>query len=341
MGPRPRNFIVFFDEKVGSTALISLLDRMRDICIVQLATTIAYEPFDRHNCGPMPKSRLKRCLNMTLGGGAVDMRRLNRLYLKTGRGALQPIDASYAVGFKMRFRPPWPAVADRLPKLRWGPVRRGMRLLRERLRRHQRESFARMIFDVVRSNHVVAFVMIRNDLLRWALSHYHGDGTGQPGHLQFRLAAGEISRHDIGRLHVDCDRLAGIIDRCRADHDAKLRLHADLLAAGIDAHLICYEDFLHRREQCVRQVLKRIGIDPRPDELSEIARGELPFQKVHPDRIDAFVENHEEVTARFRQLLEAPTSAGVARNDVEEAVSVQPGVAAATEVFDQRRHDIE
>lgn len=63
------------------------------------------------------------------------------------------------------------------------------------------------MIKILRRNDTVVFLAVRQDVFRWGLSKYHGDGTGQPpGHLQFKLARGELQKSEIGKIHVDPER---------------------------------------------------------------------------------------------------------------------------------------
>lgn len=287
----PRNFVVFFDEKVGSTALISVLGKLRGVSVARLDDGIVYEPFDRHRAGRLSRRELWRCLELLLGGG--DMAALNRAYRPAGQGPLGALDQSGAVGLKMRFQPPWNGFRVPLANTRYG------RRVQRRLHIARRRTFERRMFDLLRRHDGVAFVLVRDDLLRWALSHLHGDGTGRPGHLQFRLAVGKLSGEDIGTFRADCDRLAQIIERCRKMREAKLGLYRQLRAAGVDAHLVRYEEFLHQTHVCVERLLDCLGVESAGDEIAALLARTPEFRKVHPDRVEDFVENHEEVLARF------------------------------------------
>ena len=73
---------------------------------------------------------------------------------------------------------------------------------------YKRWLYRQVLFRLFARFRVVVVLLVRQDLLRWALSVYHGDGTGKPGALQFKLASGAIKREDIKPIEVDCERLA-------------------------------------------------------------------------------------------------------------------------------------
>ena len=67
------------------------------------------------------------------------------------------------------------------------------------------------MIDVIKANDLTIFLAVRQDVFRWALSKYHGDGTGKPGHIQFKLASGNISKSEIGTIRIDRDRFDQIV----------------------------------------------------------------------------------------------------------------------------------
>lgn len=288
-----RPFVIFFTEKEGSTPLVHLLDGFERISVVHADSEAAWEPFDTNCSGHMPIRDLERCLHHVFGPAPVDMDALNAIYQKTAPAPLAPIPTGAAVGFKMRFRPP-----RRGPWGVPGPAPVTTRVERA-LTVAQRRAFRHRMFRVLREHDVTVFIAVRQDILRWALSKYHGDGTGRPGHLQFKLAQGKITRADIGKIHVERDRLAAILRTCRETHDAKRRLEARLDAAGIRTAVLRYEDFLADQRSYLANLLHTIGVTPAEGEIDDvIARGSR-VEKVHADDLGEFVANADEVIDEF------------------------------------------
>ena len=100
------DFIVFFEEKEGTTALMRLLDNFNQLSLIHQTGNTGWEPFDRHACGRMSLSSLSQCFEIIFGNDPVDMERLNRIYTNTATGPLEFFDKQKAVGFKMRFVAP-------------------------------------------------------------------------------------------------------------------------------------------------------------------------------------------------------------------------------------------
>lgn len=282
-----KNFIIFFDEKEGTSPLVRLLNNFEKVSIVHRGH--GWEPFDRHSCGPMALRDLRACLEMIFGDEPVDFDRLNKIYLKTAKRPLNRIDTSASVGFKMRFAPPAPA----LPQINgfhfWNRKIEAITMLRYR----------RMMFDVLKKHDVTVFMAVRQDVLRWALSKYHGDGTGRPGHLQFKVARGKANGAYLEPIDVDCVRLGRIITKCKTAHGMKRQLMETLRAQGISAHPIRYEDFLDCKERYFSRFFGLLGIETSASEIQEALSKGSHFEKVHPDEISEFVINHEEVVERL------------------------------------------
>jgi len=288
-----RSFIIFFDEKSGTSPLVRLLDRFDLITVLHQEGNTGFEPFDRHNCGRMALSDLKHCLELIYDQGPRKTDELNRIYTRTAKRSLDVIGEKGVVGFKMRFTPPnpYPFHINRAPW--WNS------LYGQKFRKRYFQSFKNMMFDVLARHDIVVLVAVRQDVLRLGLSIYHGDGTGKPGHLQFNLARGAVARDEIGKIDVDCERLEEIILSCEFSHDEKRRLIEDLRQAGIRSQPILYEEFVADKRSYLDRIFKVLELQITNDEISKVLSEEEYLKKVHSDDISEFVENHEEVAHRF------------------------------------------
>ncbi len=288
-----RNFVILFNEKAGTSPLVRLLDKFDLISVVHQEKNAGFEPFDSHNCGRMSLGDLKQCLDLIYNQGSKNTEELNRLYTKTAKRPLAVIGEKGAVGFKMRFKPPkpYPFHIDRFPA--WN--RRSRTFFRERYIK----SFRNEMFDVFKRHDVVVLMAVRQNVLKLGLSIYHGDGTGKPGHLQFKLARGAINRDEIRKVSVDCERLEEIISNCEAMHAEKRLLMADFKQAGIQTYPILYEEFVTSKRGYLENLFKVLELEISNDEVSRVLSQEEYLKKVHSDDISEFVENHEEVLDRF------------------------------------------
>jgi hypothetical protein len=282
-----KNFIIFFDEKEGTSPLVRLLDNFDRISIIRQVGN--WEPFDRHRCGPMPLKNLESCLDLIFGSERTDFARLNEIYLETAKKPLQEVDTSVSVGFKMRFGPHAPVL----------PFTSGLSIWNNSVQAITNWQYRRMMFEVLKKNNVTVFLAVRQDLLRWGLSKYHGDGSGNPGHLQFKLARQKASSINLEPIHVECSRLEEIITECKNAHECKRRLLNALRSEGIAAHPLRYEDFLNDKEAYFSRFLHLVGIEASACEIQEALSKGAHFRKVHPDAISEFVQNHEEVAERI------------------------------------------
>jgi hypothetical protein len=283
-----KDFVIFFEEKEGTSPLVWLLNNFEQISIIQLVNNEGWEPFDRHNCGYISLSTLERYLEMVFRHTPMDVELLNQMYVKKGRTPLEVINPSGVVGFKMRFFPPTYIGAFS----RWN---RFSRILTT----YHTQSFKRMMINILKRNKAVVFLAVRQDLLRWGLSKYHGDGTGKPGHIQFKLASGAIDKNQIGKIHINCKRLETIISRCEASHGLKRRLMEELRLAGIPTYPLRYEDFLADKQEFVGQILNFLEVKVSKEQIGDVLDRGQYFVKVHSDDISTFVINHEEVEDRF------------------------------------------
>lgn len=177
------------------------------------------------------------------------------------------------------------------------------------------------MLDCLAVHKPVVFVMVRQDIFRWALSKYHGDGTGRRGHLQFKLAAGKISKDDIEHIRVRPQRLHRIIRRCWQIHGKKRRLLADLEVRGVEAYPLFYEDFVHEPVRFFTELTGHLGIPDAAGVEAMLTKG-TTFRKVHADDISTFVLNHEEIMQGFGHI----------RNPWEESFAYQEAEEEEEEV---------
>jgi hypothetical protein len=270
---RGRDFLMPFEEKEGTTAIVRRLHKFPQVDVIRARGE--WEPFDRHACGPMSLDTLTECLELIFSGASADA--INDVYRRTATRSLSRFDPRRSVGFKMRFK----HEGTRQPE------------------------FKEAMIEVLAQHNVLVLMAVRQDLLRWALSKYHGDGTGRPGHLQFQLASGALNRGDIPRISVDPAALERTIGRCRETHVAKRRLASDLRAAGLHVVPVRYEDFLADETAFFRDLLSRLGHEPTERDMQEALSSDIGVQRVHGDDLSEYFVNAEELEARFGDRFEA------------------------------------
>jgi hypothetical protein len=156
-----------------------------------------------------------------------------------------------------------------------------------------------LIADVLNENNVIVFMLVRQDLLRWGLSKYHGNGSNRHGQLQFRVASGEITKEELGKINVDCNRLERIINECEQIHKRKRRVVKHLKTKGIEVHPLRYEDFLTDKSSYFKNFGEKLDLKINDQEIDKALNIGGFYQKVHSNDISEFVVNHEEVLAKL------------------------------------------
>ena len=270
-----------------------LLNNSDKISIIHQVNNMGWEPFDRHCCGAMPLLNLKKCLDIIYDKSSIDFRLLNEVYTKTATKSIQELTSTNtAVGFKMRFRPP----RDNFPFVRIFPSNLKISRIFQKL---YFSFFKRLVKASLKRNEVTVLWAVRQDVLRWGLSKYHGDGTGKSGHIQFKMASNQAKKGELDKIQVDCDRLEKIISHCEKSHRYKRKLMQNFEQSGISTYPILYEDFVANKEEYTIKLLDYLGIRTSSDEIKKVIIKGSFFEKVHSDDYSDFVENHEEVKERF------------------------------------------
>lgn len=273
-----RNFIILFEEKEGSTPIVRLLDNFKSIDIVHQVSNAGWEPLDLHCCGPISMRNYLRCLDLIYSNQTPYMQELNKVYTTTARSSLRSFRKDKSVGFKMRFQP---------------------QRTNERLRQLLMHAFTQRSINRFRVHDVRVFVTVRQDVFRWALSKYHGDGTGRPGHLQFKLARGKIDRSQIPKIHVDLNAFGRLLERCERTIMLKRRLIDRLNRKGVTASPMLYESFCGDKRAFFAEVLSSLGLPSAEGEIAAALEKGTKFQKVHSDDIRDFVVNADDVLEEF------------------------------------------
>lgn len=194
-------------------------------------------------------------------GSENSLQELNAVYSKYREDCQFTFQKGEHLGFKMRFRRTWKTE----------------------------------IFSLLREYNITAFVLIRQDVLRWALSKYHGDGTGKKGHLQFS----NISIKDLPKMAVNWKALKKQIDRCDKRIEDRMKLLEDLRNFGIAAYPLYYEDFCSNKIDYCKNLLSKLDIMMSEKEIEQVLNRECLYKKVHPEALSEFIENHEEILKRY------------------------------------------
>jgi hypothetical protein len=287
-------FLIFNHEKEGTNHLMWLLRGFDGLSVVHKHPQ-EMEPFDRHHCGPMAPGDLVACLDLIFGANC-DGRRLNEIYTRTADGPLGPVAGDGIPGFKMRFAPP--ANEDHAVLRRLAAIPGLGRGLASALN-IGRYRYQRGIFKALLRHGVKVFFTVREDTFRWALSLYHGDGTGQAGHLQFDVAWRARNLPRLPQIDVDRRRFAEVLEHCRVILRYKMKIMHRMQRSGIAVRPLYYEDLCAEPRHFLGALLQDIGLATSEAEIDSVVRRGTPYRKVHPTDISGFVTNHEEITAEF------------------------------------------
>lgn len=275
-----KDFVILFEEKEGTSAIVRYLNNLDEVSILHQINNKGWEPFDNHNCGDIKLSDLKKCMSLLFYKKRNNISKVNEIYRKTAKLNLENFEREgKSLGFKMRY----------IPTVRKNFIPKAINT----------KQYKRTLNNIFKSHDVVVFIMVRQDIFRWALSKYHGDGTGKKGHLQFKLASGDIKKDVIPKITVDVDKFDKIIHQCEQSHANKKKLLREFQEAGINAYPIFYEDFLESKKEFIKEFLEKINITPTDKSIDDAIEMGGYFKKVHSNDISGFVENHEEVMTKF------------------------------------------
>ena len=286
-----RDFVLFFGEKEGTSAMVRWADRLEGVSVVHHDNGRGWEPLEAHLLGRDLRLEEVSTLFSLIYSKPRDMDALRRTYaVKRPDRTLVSLPETGSVGLKMRWRPP--DVFHCGYELIDLPVNRLFREMRRS--RH----FAAMT-EQMAAHDVVPMMAARQDIFRWALSKYHGSGSGKKGHLQFKLASGEIERGDIPKVHVHLRKFGRLVDQCRRLHEGKRELAEALLAQGLSVKPLLYEDFLEDKVAFFEDFLESLGHPVRPGQVHSMLEGAINLQRVHTGPLSDYVENAVELERAF------------------------------------------
>ena len=260
-----KNFIIFFTEKEGSSPIIETLMKFDKIDI------IGFEPFDTYvftekefgGLGKdIKKEDLAECLDLIYKNDHDPdyYQKLINIYSK------------YNAEIKL----------NNFNKLENSI---GLKI---RLRNNE------LIFDKLKKYHVVTFVLIRQNVLRWALSKYVNK------HLQFEFDRDGDKNNDI-KMRFDCRRLQIHIQECEEALKDKKTLLTELKKYGIEFYPLYYEEFCHNKLDYFQNLLEKLDIKYSREAIEMTINQELLFKKAHSDNIREFAINYDEVYKTFRK----------------------------------------
>lgn len=243
-----KDFMILYRGHEGSSAIISHLKKSSNIDIV------GFEPFDTHHMkkhlkGPDLARVFKLMFDKSVNFGY--NKQIKDIYSQYTEIPINNIDKKKSVGFKIRLRA-WPVIKN-----------------------------------IIVKNNVVCFVLIRKNILKWAISRLRSNT------LQFQLINKDITANP--KLYVKIEDLDEKIRLCQKLLDDKQKLINALKADGVDVHPIYYEDYCNNKYKFFENVFNKLDIKMTNQELKKFAEIEVHFKKVHSNDIKDFIENYDEV----------------------------------------------
>lgn len=292
-----KDFLLFFEEKEGTSAMMRWADRFENVQVVHHQNGRGWEPLEPYHLGyGVKQNEVEELLNLIYRHPR-DLQALRDAYrLKVPDRQLVPLDSEVSVGLKMRWKPPNVLhVGNDVVDL---PV--------NRIFKHQRHhNYREYMVEMLHENGVVPMLAVRQNIFKWALSKYHGNGTGKKGHLQFQLASGAISKEDIPKIHVNPKRFGRLIDQCQRKHDRKREFVVWMRSRGMEVKPLLYESFLNEPVGFFDRFLKDLGYDAATEEIRKVLAQDMGLKKVHTGHISEYVENHQELEGTYGSSFES------------------------------------
>jgi hypothetical protein len=261
-----KNFIMFFDANVGSSAILWYLKQFEKVCMTD------FEPYDKYRFiqsrmegkgTDISAKDLLESFELIFSpiSRETDLEKLINIYMKYSSKCRLQLDKKKANGFKFRRRLD---VEDHYLK-------------------------------ILKKYNVVIWFMLRKNFIQKAFSSYHGDGKGNKGNAQFGLATGKISHDDIERISVNIDDFKKIIDNYINAHFESENLLKLLKTKGYEAYSLYYENFLDDKANFLREMLNHIKVEYTEAEFQEVINKKPFFKKVHKKEMQYYIINYEEV----------------------------------------------
>ena len=285
-----RNFIILFNSKEGSTAIVSILNNFDNVAIIQNDKKLGFEPFDKDSAGNITNRNLKRILEMIFDDKNHDFSSINKIYQKSANSQIQAFNKKNIIGFKMRFQtqdlnlPGWLG---------------NSKLLKQKFIDYKNNQYRKMMMDIFIRFNVTVFLMVRQNIFEWAFSQYHGDGSGNRGHLQFKLALGEIGEKDIKPIIIEENRFIKVLNMTKNKFEQKRKLYVELVNRNIRVIPLIYEDFLNDQKKFFSDFFRNLDIPMNEKLLEESLEKGTILKKVHKEDLKSYIINHDEILAKY------------------------------------------
>ena len=276
--------------------MVRWADRFENINVVHHENGRGWEPVEPYHLGHNIRQKEIIDLLTRMYTSPRDMDGLRKAYAqKLPDRVLVPLNDNASVGLKMRWKPPrilhtGQRVVD-VP-LNWA------------FKSHRQRQYFSAMVELMQRQDVVPMLAVRQNIFKWALSKYRGDGQGNAGHLQFKLASGAISKKDIPKVRVNLKRFGKLIDECRRRHNHKRAFARSLAQQGLPVRPLLYEQFLDDPAAFFRHFLDALGHENSLNDIREVLSKDIDLKRVHSGHLSEYVENHEELEAAFGHCFE-------------------------------------
>ena len=267
--------------------MVRWADRFECVQVIHHQNGRGWEPLEHYHLGlDVKQGEVEELLDLIYRHPR-DLESLCAAYrLKVPDRKLVPLVSGVSTGLKMRWRPPrvFHAGSDLLDL----PINRVFK-------RQRHHIYREYMLEMLLENGVVPMLAVRQNIFKWALSKYHGDGTGKKGHLQFQVAAGAISKKDIPKIHVNLKRFGRLIEQCRRKHDRKREFAEWMTARGAEVKPLLYESFLNEPKTFFGGFLSCLGHDYTLQDIEKVLNQDIDMKRVHDGKLSEYVENHQEL----------------------------------------------
>ncbi|AYV82343.1 MAG: hypothetical protein Homavirus33_5 [Homavirus sp.] len=238
----------------GSSAIISHLKKL-----TKYVDIIGFEPFDNfHMKKPLIGENLTMIFDLLFSKNLTNdfaYYKMNSIYKIYSDKEIDKFDKKKAIGFKMRFRN-WETIETPIIK-----------------------------------NNVVVFILVRQDVFKWAISTYDVDCN------QFKLIKGDIEKDPT--IKIDIEKFKSILRICHKNLEERYGLIDMLRKKNVDVCPLYYEEFCNDKKLFFKKMFDKLQIKLTNDELTEFANKPNYFKKVHSDDLKKYVTNYDELKVEF------------------------------------------
>lgn len=275
--PEIKKFLLVYTQKEGSTAILQTLDNLPNITVVK--SRRSYEPFDLHENKELSPIEILSNFNYVFRVGTNE--ELTAINENRKENPEYQFDINAPVrGCKMRIR-----------------VRKDFNSNQEF------DDYINELFSILTSNNFLVFILHRENIFNWALSTYHGDGSGHQGHLQFKLARGVLSQDSIPKIRIDSQKFLFVYKSLLALVENKRRLYRKLENLNMGVVILIYEDFLANKRLFFKKIYAALNVEVSESQLSEGLKLPIILKKVHSKPMSDYFVNYDEIKGLVKRKI--------------------------------------